>query len=193
MVGAAGGLRNANAFEAGEEDEVLHDLHLLVEAALLGKVSDTVEEMAGERLAKDTDCAGVRNGDSHHHADGAGFSGTIGTEETEDFALGNTEGEMIDGNKIVKSLGGTIQFQGESHEPPVARRNYSDERIVLKRREIFNAHTGIRENGRRSSASVEAGQFTKPFIDLGGGGLVTSGFPCSSPVQRRNPRAIYPS
>ena len=47
-IGAAGGLLGGDALITGEEDQVLHDLHLLVEAALFGQIADTIQ---GARLS----------------------------------------------------------------------------------------------------------------------------------------------
>ena len=82
-VRAAGGSRGVEAVELAEEDELVDDLHLLVEAALFGEVADALEVVAGEGLVEEADGAGVGDGDADHHADGAGLAGAVGTEQTE--------------------------------------------------------------------------------------------------------------
>src|SRR5882757_5795231 len=68
-VGALAGGGGVKAVEFAEEDELVHDLHLLVEAALFREVADTFENLAPKRLAEEVDGAGVRHGDADHHAD----------------------------------------------------------------------------------------------------------------------------
>ena len=102
-------------FSWAREDEVFHDLHLLVEAAFFRKIPNTVEQAAAQRLPKDANRPGVRNGDADHHPDRTGFSGAVGAQQAEDFAFGNVKGEIVNGDKLVESLGNTIKLQRESH------------------------------------------------------------------------------
>ncbi len=52
-VGALGGDGGVEAVELAEEDELVEDVHLFVEAALLGQVADALEGFAVEGLAEE--------------------------------------------------------------------------------------------------------------------------------------------
>ena len=52
LVGALGRRDGGETVELAEEDELVEDLHLLVEAALLGQVADAVESCAGRRACR---------------------------------------------------------------------------------------------------------------------------------------------
>src|SRR6266481_3286697 len=68
-MGALAGGGGVEAVELAEEDELVHDLHLLVEAALFREIADAVEDVSLKRAAEEVDGAGVRHGDADHHAD----------------------------------------------------------------------------------------------------------------------------
>ena len=91
--------------ELAEEYELVENLHFLVEAALFRQVADAVEAAAIEGFFKEADAAGVGHGDAHHHADGAGFAGAIGAEESEHLAGVDGEREVANGDFAVISLG----------------------------------------------------------------------------------------
>ena len=84
--GALAGVFSGHAVQLAEEDELVEDLHLFVEAALLGQIADAVETRAVEGLFEEIDAPGVGHGDAHHHADGAGFAGAVGAEEAKHLA-----------------------------------------------------------------------------------------------------------
>src|SRR5687767_12921399 len=70
---AAGGFGSGKSMHLAEEDKLLDDFHLLVEAAFLRQVSHAVEVGATEGLPEEAHAAGVGQGDPNHHADGAGL------------------------------------------------------------------------------------------------------------------------
>ena len=96
--------------ELAEEDELVHDLHLLVEAALFGEVADALEVLSVEGLAEEVDGAGVGHGDADHHADAGGFAGAVGAEEAEHGAWFDGEAEVFDGDLGVVDLADMLQF-----------------------------------------------------------------------------------
>ena len=51
-VGALAGGGGVEAVELAEEDELVDDLHLLVEAALFGQVADALEDACGRRAGR---------------------------------------------------------------------------------------------------------------------------------------------
>ena len=69
--------------QLAEEDQLVDDLHFLVEAAFLGKVADALQALALEGFSKETDPSRVGNRDAHHHPNGAGLPGPVGTEQAE--------------------------------------------------------------------------------------------------------------
>ena len=96
--------------ELAEEDELVDDLHLLVEAALLGQVADAVEVFAIEGFAEEIHIAGVGDRDADHHADGRSFAGAVGTEEAEHAAGFDAEGEIFYGDFGVVGLADLLEF-----------------------------------------------------------------------------------
>ena len=56
--------------ELTQEDELVHNLHLLIQAAFFREIADAMEVLAGERLTEEFDAAGVGHRDADHHADG---------------------------------------------------------------------------------------------------------------------------
>ena len=109
-VGALAGGGGVEAVQLAEKDELLHDLHLFVKAALFGEVADAVEEFAAKRLAEELDGAGVRDGDADHHADTGGLAGAVGAEEAEHTAGLNGEAEVCDGDLGVVGFADMLQF-----------------------------------------------------------------------------------
>ncbi len=103
--GAFAGGFGTEAMELAEEDKLIEDLHLFVEAALLGQIADAVEVAAREGRTEEINAAGVGQGDAHHHADGAGFAGAVGAEETEHLAGLDGEREVADGDFALVGLG----------------------------------------------------------------------------------------
>ena len=67
--------------ELAEKDELIEDLHLLVQAAFFGQIADALEALAMKGLAEEDDLARVGHGDADHHADGTGFPGAVGAQE----------------------------------------------------------------------------------------------------------------
>jgi hypothetical protein len=55
LDGALAGFGGGEAVEFAEEDKLVEDLHLLVEAALFGQVADALEALALEGLVEEAD------------------------------------------------------------------------------------------------------------------------------------------
>jgi len=53
---------------------------------------------------------GVRFDDIHHHADGGGFTGAVGSDETENFALIDIKGDVINGGAAAVGFKYMIYF-----------------------------------------------------------------------------------
>jgi hypothetical protein len=109
-VGALAGGGGVEAVKLAEEDELVHDLHLLVKAALFGEVADALEAVAAKGLAEELDGAGVRHGDADHHADGGGLTGAVGAEEAEHGSGLDGEAHVVDGDFSVVDLADVMQL-----------------------------------------------------------------------------------
>ena len=100
-------LCGGHAVEACEEAKVLDDFEIVVERKLLRHVADVLANgfrVAAYVEAGDLRAAGGRLEQAAQHADGGGFARAIGPEEAEDFAFGDGEIEMVDGDKIAERL-----------------------------------------------------------------------------------------
>ena len=115
MAGALLGERGGEAVELTEEDQLVEDLHLFVEAALFGEVADAGEGGAVEGLVEEADGAGVGPGDADHHADGGGFAAAVGAEQAEHGAGFDGEGEAFYGDFCVVGFADVQEFY-DGHE-----------------------------------------------------------------------------
>ena len=109
-VGALAGGGGVEAVELAEEDELVHDLHLLVEAALFREIAYALEEVSVEGLAEEVDGAGIGHSDADHHADAGGFAGAVGAEEAEHAAWLNGKAEVCDGDLGVVGFADMLQI-----------------------------------------------------------------------------------
>src|SRR5271166_1710691 len=91
--------------QLAEEDELVEDLHLLVKPALLGQVTNPLEVLARKRLVKESDASRVRDSNAHHHANGAGFARSVGSEQAEHLAGFNRQAQVADGNLVLVGFG----------------------------------------------------------------------------------------
>jgi hypothetical protein len=89
---------------------LVKNLHLFVEAALLGQVAHLLQALALERLVKKMDAAGVGQGDAHHHANGAGFARPIRPQQAEHLAGFDCQAQVADGNFVLVGLGHSHEF-----------------------------------------------------------------------------------
>jgi hypothetical protein len=87
--------------QLAEEDQLVDDLHLLIEAALLGQIADPLQAAAGEGLLEEADASRVGNGDAHHHANGAGLARPVRSQQAEDLA-------RLDGEARLRLLTATL-------------------------------------------------------------------------------------
>ena len=108
--GALARLFGVEAVQLAEEDQLVEDLHLLVEAALLGQIADPLQALALKGLVEEADAAGVGHGDAHHHADGAGFACAVRAQQAEHLAGFDGEAQVVDGNLVLVGLGHSREF-----------------------------------------------------------------------------------
>src|SRR5687767_13532098 len=104
-----------NSLGLAEKGELIHDLHLLVEAALLGEVPDSAGQVpAGGDPAQDGDPPLVRGDDVHDHPDGSALPGAIGTEETEDPSARDLDRQALHRGMPGEPLGDLFDFDDAS-------------------------------------------------------------------------------
>src|SRR6185503_6327966 len=103
------------AVKAAEKDQLVNNLHFLVQAALFRQITYALKAGSLERLVKEHDLAGVWNGDAHHHSDGAGLACTIGPQQAKHLARLDGQAKVVHRNLGVVSLGDTREFNNR-HE-----------------------------------------------------------------------------
>ena len=103
-------VRFVEAVKLAEEDELVDDLHLLVEAALFRQVADAMKRAAVEGFVEERDRAGVGHGHADHHADGGGFAGAVGAEQAEHRARLNGEREAFDRDFRAVDFADVVKF-----------------------------------------------------------------------------------
>ncbi len=97
-------LEVSDAVETAEDGEVLPDEEIAGEACVGGGEVAAAEDgfAVGERVhAEDPDGAGCWGHEAEDDVHGGGFACAIGTEQTDDFAGIDVEGEVVDGDGAV--------------------------------------------------------------------------------------------
>ncbi len=94
----------AEALERGEEDQHLLERDVLVEAAVLGQITDAVLGDLGGIRAQYLHASGIGLEDVEHHADGGGLAGAVGTEEAEHLARLNLERYVLHGPGLTEGF-----------------------------------------------------------------------------------------
>ena len=115
--GALARLFRRKPVQLAKEDQLVDDLHLLVEAALFGQIADAVQALALKGLAEETHPARVGNGDAHHHANGAGFAGAVGPQQAKHLARIDGEAQVVDGNLVLVGLGDSRELDNWHDSP----------------------------------------------------------------------------
>ncbi len=91
--------------QTAEEDELVEDIHFLVKAAFLGQIADTVEAPAVEGFFEKINAPRIGHGNAHHHADGTGFSGSVGAQQAKHLAGLDGKAEVAHGDFALIGLG----------------------------------------------------------------------------------------
>ncbi len=102
-----GKLFPGHAIDAAEELEILLDREIAIERELLRHVADVLAHafrIAGDIDAGDDGAASARPQQAAEDADDGRLPRAIGTEEAHDFALGDLEAHMVDGDEIAEPL-----------------------------------------------------------------------------------------
>src|ERR1700727_2148479 len=109
-MSALGSGRCIKPMKLAQKDELIDDLHLLIEPALFREIAHTMEVFAFERLTEEAHFDRVRNGDADHHADRRGFAGAIRTKQSEHAAGLDAEGEFFYGDSSVVGFADLLEF-----------------------------------------------------------------------------------
>ena len=107
--------RLVDALDRREEEELVDDLHLPVEAALLGQVADALLELLAHRLAEDADLALVGLRDVHDHPDRRRLAGAVRAEEAERDAVRNLEVELVHRRELAEALHDAVERDRGGH------------------------------------------------------------------------------
>jgi hypothetical protein len=78
---------------------------VLVEAAVFGHIADALFRVLGHGAAEDGDGAAVGFKDVEEHTDSGGLAGAVGTQEAEDLAGADLEGDIFDGLGFAEAFG----------------------------------------------------------------------------------------
>ncbi len=111
----------AAAAELAVEFEERADGHAAVEAALLGEVADGAGAGSG-RIAEDVDGAAIGVDDVDDHPHGGGFAGAVGADEAVDGALGDSEGDVVDGGGGAEGFAHVEELDGIHGEDRITGR-----------------------------------------------------------------------
>ena len=108
VVADLAALRPLDAIGGGEELQVLDHLHVVVDAEEVGHVADQAADFLGmgvDRVAADAGLApgGLQERGQDPH--GGRLARAVGADEAEQVALGQLEGEVIDGVQLAVDFG----------------------------------------------------------------------------------------
>ena len=104
-----------DAVNPAEEIDVLFHGEIVVERELLRHVADVLADLfriLGHVEARHGAPAGSRCQQPAEHADDGGFARAVGSQKTEDFALGHLEGNVVHGHEIAEGLDQVANFKG---------------------------------------------------------------------------------
>src|SRR6185436_8766918 len=103
------------AADLAEEDEVLGDSHLPVEAALLREIADPPQVLRLAWPAEEEDLTGIGRGDVHDQADRAGLAGAVRAEQPEDAPLRHTQRDPVHRHELSVALPDVAQLEAVAH------------------------------------------------------------------------------
>ena len=115
--------RSGDALQARDEREIRGDLHLAIEAALLGQVADAVLRLERRRVPEHAQLARVRHQDRHDHADRRRLAGAVRPDEAVQRAARDREIEPVDGRQAAERLRDAAQIDRRVSSPA---RSYSN-------------------------------------------------------------------
>ena len=90
------GFAARKALEAGEEDGLFADLHLLVETPFLGQIADAVDVVGSDLPVAEQHAARVGRRDAVDDADQGRLAGSVGSEQSVDRTFGDGERYVVE-------------------------------------------------------------------------------------------------
>ena len=112
--GLAGGDVGRDALEAGEEDELVEDRHLRVQAALFGQVAPGLARQGPMVGAAPPDLARIGAQDAERDAHRGGLPGAVRAEESEHVRFRNLELEPGESGNRAESLDEPVDREGHA-------------------------------------------------------------------------------
>ena len=112
VVDAAAFFRPVEAAHLGDETQKGFRRHVAVGGRAFGQVTDAALDL--DRVAGDVEAANLgrsrrRFDETGHHAHGRRFSGPVGAQKAQDFAAGDGQGDIVDGQKRPEPLGQALE------------------------------------------------------------------------------------
>ena len=186
---SACGRLSRDAVQAGEEDELLEDLHPRVETALLGQVAERPPRQIGRRLAVPGDGARVRPQDVEHDPHRGRLAGAVRAEEAEDLARLDGEADPVEGLGLAEVLPEVGDL--EAHGPRRSRSGCCSSCPVAHRSERGAPGRTVGRTSRLVHPDRSPVRTARP-VELAradiGETASAPGQPRTGPVPRRRPR-----
>lgn len=104
------------ATETSQIDDLVFDLHLLVEATLLREVADLTDIVVGHGTTMHQHLTAVGMGNAVDNTDQAGLASTIRTKQAIDGAIGHGEIHVAESYVIAVLLGHIVDFDEITHK-----------------------------------------------------------------------------
>ena len=104
---------------AGEVVEIFPDFQVVVEREKIGEVADVALGFFGLELNVNSlhrDASGGGNLEAANHFQRGGFSGAVGADQAEEFAVGDVEVEAVGGDEFPALLGREVVLLGHLFE-----------------------------------------------------------------------------
>src|SRR5262249_23311089 len=108
--------RREGLLDFGQEQEMLEDVHLLVEAAFLRQVADAIAGgVAAIGRSEDLDCAGIRKENAGDHPQAGRLARAVPAEESRDCPGTHGEGHAVHGPDLTEALGDSPHRENGLH------------------------------------------------------------------------------
>ena len=104
------GIIACHAAQTGEVDDVVLDLHFLIQATFLGEVADVMDVVVGHGTAMHQHLTAVGMGDTIDDADKTGLTRTIGTKKAVDGAVRDIQVHMAQCHMVAVLLADVVNF-----------------------------------------------------------------------------------
>ncbi len=152
------GAPTLDSVQLGEEQQMVGDGHLAVEAAFFRQVADSAQVLRPPRPAEEEHLAAVRRENVHDHADAGRLAGAVLAQQTEYGSRRHRQGDAVDRHKLTVRLAHIAQFEIVAHAG-----------LLMDFRSANGAYAtvGVREpgaagfSGRGLRESTDEGRFSR--------------------------------